>query len=80
MDDTYCSVHKQCCIGTNTSETFTLSGSRDMTAKGVSTISSFITVFCKLKLSVSTQLINSIHVDVSYSGSSVSVNLSSSHT
>ena len=44
--------------------TFTLSGSLDMTAKGVFTISSFITVLCKLKLSVSTQLVNSIHVDM----------------
>ena len=43
----------------DTSETFTLSGSRDMAATGVSTISSFITVFCKFVL---TQLINSIHV------------------
>ena len=35
-----------------------------MTATGVSTISSFITVLCKLKRSVSTQLVNSIHVDM----------------
>ena len=59
-------------ISTDTSGTFTLPGSHDITATGVSTIFSFITVFCKLKCQLTCKQYPCRYV--SYSGSSVSVN------